>query len=116
LTRASLVYDSARGEVLLFGTNVDRAPSPASETWAWRAGKWIKLAAAKSPAARTWAGMAYDETRKQVVLFGGQAATEQVPGQGLPALADTWTWDGQSWSEVRPSSHPPGCGRPIARL
>jgi hypothetical protein len=33
-------------------------------------------------------GMAYDQARSEVVLFGGNG-----PG----ALGDTWTWDGTTW-------------------
>jgi hypothetical protein len=36
--------------------------------------------------------------RRQIVLFGGSAGS---------ALADTWTWDGQDWTEQAPSTSPP---------
>ncbi len=34
--------------------------------------------------------MAYDAARRVVVLFGGYRK---------PASADTWTWNGSTWSE-----------------
>jgi hypothetical protein len=37
--------------------------------------------------------MAYDEQRRQVVLFGN-------PGYGRPDHAVTWTWDGTDWAEA----------------
>ena len=49
--------------------------------------------------------MAYDAATKQIVLFGGQSATP-VNG-GLPPLADTWTWDGSTWSQQTPALSPP---------
>jgi hypothetical protein len=43
--------------------------------------------------------MAYDAARGVVVLFGGT--------DNASALADTWTWDGQSWKEVTPAGTSP---------
>lgn len=44
------------------------------------------------PSKRTSHGLAYDQARKRVVLFGGD------PG-GSP-LADTWEWNGALWTQV----------------
>lgn len=44
--------------------------------------------------------MAYDAARQRVLLFGGLASN-------LP-LADTWEWDGSSWTQLQPSSAPSG--------
>jgi hypothetical protein len=40
--------------------------------------------------------MAYDEKAKVVVLFGGGG------------LNDTWVWNGKAWSQLHPTSAPPG--------
>lgn len=48
------------------------------------------------PSLRTGASMAFDEARNVVVLFGGSGG-----------LADTWTWDGKSWSQQHPTVVPP---------
>jgi hypothetical protein len=37
--------------------------------------------------------MAFDAAHNQVVLFGGNP-------DGSNALSDTWTWDGNNWTEV----------------
>jgi hypothetical protein len=44
--------------------------------------------------------MAYDEARKRVVLFGGNDPMSTK-------LADTWEWDGTSWTEMHPVTSPP---------
>jgi hypothetical protein len=36
--------------------------------------------------------MAYDRARDRVVLFGGEI------GAGVPDLADTWEFDGTTWT------------------
>jgi hypothetical protein len=54
-------------------------------------------ATASRPSRRTGFGVAFDPARGRVVLYGGRAAS------GEP-LADTWEWDGTSWSEATPAS------------
>lgn len=51
------------------------------------------------PDARMGAAVAYDEARRQVVLFGGQSRSSSP-------LDETWTWDGQRWSEARAAARP----------
>jgi hypothetical protein len=43
--------------------------------------------------------VAYDAGRQQVVLFGGDYAKIQTE--------DTWTWDGQTWTQQHPTTSPP---------
>lgn len=59
------------------------------------------------PPPRSLAAMAYDESTRTVVLFGGAGA-----GGGL--LDDTWTWDGGAWTQQHPAVSPPA--RRLARM
>jgi hypothetical protein len=121
---SGLAFDSARGEIVFFGAAYSAAafnssggpPQPgtvSTETWTWKQGTWRLRSPSISPPARTSAGMAYDESRHQVVLFGGQNAVAPVAGQGLPAMQDTWTWDGSTWTQQNPSSSPPAAVGPM---
>ena len=47
---------------------------------------------ATSPSARAYLGMAYDQARGEVVLFGGD--------DGNVPLGDTWEWDGTTWTKM----------------
>ena len=66
------------------------------------AAEWTQLAPAHSPPPRMFAGMAYDESRGRLVLFGGASAFAQAP-----FLGDTWEWDGSDWHEVVTAHAPP---------
>ncbi len=44
--------------------------------------------------------MAYDAATGTAVLFGGTA-------NGRRSLADTWTWDGTTWTQQHPATSPP---------
>src|SRR5438105_2716674 len=57
-----------------------------------------RAAGATSPSARYRMGMAYDQARGEVVLFGGNGATGDV--------GDTWTWDGTTWTQQHPATSP----------
>jgi cysteine-rich repeat protein len=57
----------------------------------------IYLLPGSSPANRRDAGIAYDGARQRVVLFGGYNGSY---------LADTWEWDGVSWTEMQPRTQP----------
>ena len=76
--------DSSRGSRHAFG-NLDRA-----------------ITLGKSDP-RFGAQTAYDPATGQLVLFGG------ATGFGWPA--DTWTWNGSTWSELSPSTSSPPAGR-----
>src|SRR6476620_851495 len=56
------------------------------------------------PPARNQTAMTYDATRRNIVLFGGQAANAN--GTHYTDLADTWIFDGNGWHEAHPQTHP----------
>lgn len=91
---SGMAYDSARGQVVLFGgidsSVVSGLPhNVSSETWTWDGSVWTRQSPQHVPPARCAFGMAYDAAREQVVIFGGAN-----PG-GF--LSDTWVWDGVDW-------------------
>ena len=96
----AMVYDSERGEIVLFG-GMGADNGGLADTWVWNGTNWIQKSPMTSPPARHDHAMAYDPVRKRVVLFGGvtQAAVEGN---------DTWTWDGTNWLRMTPSVSPPG--------
>jgi hypothetical protein len=46
--------------------------------------------------------MAYDAATGTVVMFGGVGTSNE------PAYADTWTWNGTTWTQQHPAASPPG--------
>jgi hypothetical protein len=62
------------------------------------ANPWQQVRAAELP--RYGHALAFDEARGVSVMFGGLAAERTVRD-------DTWTWDGQAWTQVTPPSQPP---------
>jgi len=111
LTGHAMVYDEARQQVVLFGgtTSIahDGAPSGLSNsTWVWDGNVWrLRAAVEVWPSARWLHAMAYDPRRARVVLFGGQVSQAVW-------LADTWEWDGASWTQI---VTPPGATLPPHR-
>ena len=83
---------------MLFGG--DSSGQIYGDTWTWRAG-WHPTSPATSPSARSGPAMAYDGAAGNIVLFGG------VNSAGT-ALSDTWTWDGNNWTQEFPAASPPG--------
>jgi hypothetical protein len=57
---------------------------------------------ASAPSARANATFAFDVDRRVMVLFGG-GTSNLVNG-----FDDTWTWDGQAWTQQHPAHRPPG--------
>ncbi len=93
---ASLAYDPALGELVLFG-GLGRS-GPSGETWVFRGGTWTDLTNT-GPSPRYGAAMAYDPSTGRLVLFGGENASA--------FLNDTWQLNSHGvWSEVYPASAP----------
>ena len=81
--RTALAYDARRRQVVLFG-GVSAPPGPdqpqtfLADTWVWEASRWRKVADGR-PRGRYAHGMAFDERRGVVLLYGGAAAHKGAP-------------------------------------
>jgi hypothetical protein len=105
---ASMAYDMAQQVIVLFGgqtnpTRVAGAPQ-LNDTWVWDGVSWQQRHPTSGPSARVFAPMAYDGARKRIVLFGGSSGQGQTYDGGF---GDTWTWDGQAWTQFMPVTSPP---------
>jgi hypothetical protein len=73
-----------------------------TDTWTGNGVSWAKRAPAISPSRRlVFSGdsnLAWDPTAGRLLLFGGQH-TFGLTAEG-PMLGDTWSWDGNNWSQV----------------
>jgi cysteine-rich repeat protein len=86
--RHAMAYDAARARTVLFGgTNLD-------DTWERDSATWTLAVTPLAPPARADHTLVYDAARKRVVLFGGRTLLDNN------GLADTWTWDGQAWTQI----------------
>jgi hypothetical protein len=101
LPGASVAYDSARGQTVLFGGGL-KAPGNnvnyLQDTWTYDGQAWTKRAPAHAPEARAFAGMAFDSHAGVVRLFGGLGAGS--------FFDDSWAWDGNDWTQVTTSTAP----------
>ncbi len=102
-----LVFDSVRGQTLLFGGA--RVPmSPTSALYVADGGAWSLWApVGMVPAPRYEPAFAFDSARGRAVLFGGSTGS-------AVNFADTWEWTGGGW-ELRADAGPPADpGRALA--
>jgi hypothetical protein len=81
-----LVYDDARGTVILYGG--DTTAGVNDTMWELIASGWTKLCGPCTPGKRYLHAMAYDRARDRIVLYGGLATS-----------GDLWEWDGTTWSQ-----------------
>ncbi len=88
-----MAWDSARQQFILVDGQF---------TWIWNGSRWDINPATPTPR-RQFTAIAFDSGRGRVVLFGG----ETING----ALADTWEWDGSSWTARTPAMSPPARDR-----
>jgi hypothetical protein len=102
LQEAKAAYDTKRSRLVMFGGAASFLGNDRwdfrNDTWEWDGSNWINVSPKESPEGRTKPGMAYDENRGVVVMFGG------VGRDGL--LCDTWEWDGKKWAQICPSDCP----------
>ena len=81
LAYASMAYDAATGQLVLFG-GMDAATNQAlGDTWTWDGTTWTKQTRDPTPAPQPLpASMAYDPATAQLVLFGGVDGTRRLSG------------------------------------
>lgn len=98
---APMVYDSARRVSVLFGGQQIVGSPLATDTWEWSGTTWVQRSV-YGPSPRTGVAMAYDSRRQVTVLFGGNDGAHN----GV-AFADTWEWNGSTWTQSTPSGITP---------
>jgi len=98
----AMVYDSARGVIVLFGGTIGASAYAQSETWEWSCATraWTQRNPPTSPPPRYTHAMAYDSARHVVVLFGGRE------DWSMPERNETWEYDGNNWSQRFPQTVP----------
>ena len=105
---AAMAYDSTRAETVLVGGAWDDGTGLLGyrrDLWVWDGELWSERPYGSTRLSdRRRHGMAYDASRDRVVLFGGTDFSDEVFPQDLD---DTWTWDGESWTEIEPAVRPP---------
>src|ERR1035437_6129727 len=92
---ASMAYDPATGQMVLFGGVYYNSSGIFGDTWAYNGTTWTQQFPTHSPPARYSASMAYDPATAQMILFGGYGNT------------DTWAYNGTTWTQQSPTASPP---------
>jgi RHS repeat-associated protein/uncharacterized repeat protein (TIGR01451 family) len=99
-----MAWDPDLGKVVLYGGLGDGGHRVLGDSWAWDGGTWSELHPSGSPGSVFGAAMTYDDTHHGLLLFGGSSEAAGLSGAGDV----TWSFDGRSWRQLRPSSRPRG--------
>ncbi|MBC7894255.1 MAG: hypothetical protein H7066_02525 [Cytophagaceae bacterium] len=101
----AMVYDEARNALILFGGIPARRSDPwPGDTWERRPEGWVRVAT-DGPTGRGRTALAWDDARREVVLFGGVSAPG-ADGRTQTFFNDTWTWNGTAWRKVADEGPP----------
>lgn len=97
-----MVRNTATNRLITFGGRSPTISGFASDTYEFSGagnGVWTTVPTPTSPSPRYLYGLAYDQNRSVVVLFGGRSASQ--------TLGDTWEYNGVTWTEVQTAVAPP---------
>ena len=104
---ASIAYDDAAQDIVLFGGMTDDGTAYLNDTWTWDGDAWTQRHPAHSPEPRSQAAMVYDPTIEGLVLIGGFVQKTLTNNSTfLGPLDDVWKWDGADWSLIGHSQFP----------
>jgi len=101
-TSHSMIYDTKRHKVLLFGGNDFNQVFNDLWEFDYQQNEWTNLFPSNSPEARQMHGMAYIPEHDVFILFGGRRLN------GGAAFNDLWMYDYElnEWQELNPSNSP----------
>lgn len=102
-----LTYDDAHGQLVLFGgKDALNAGNEFNDTWTFDGTTWLPHTGLSSPPSRYDPVMAYDASRRVVILFAGRSDAANTTYNA------TWSWDGLMWRRLSPTTAPqPLAGR-----
>ena len=101
----AMAFDPAIDKMVLFGGTASL--EYVADTWTYDGSTWSQQSPASSPPARSGASMAFDPTLGKIVLFGGFISSKDVENVTSGPYADTWTYDGTTWTQQSPAASPP---------
>jgi hypothetical protein len=93
-----LAWDEARNVAVLFGGS--SATATFGDTWEYNGTTWTERSVGTAPPAREEMVLVYDAALNRTVLFGGYDPVTNT------RFADTWFYDGSTWTEVATTSAP----------
>ena len=95
----AMAYDADRGVVVLYGGSTFRPVQYFTDMWEWDGERWTEIRMLlPNPGVRYSPGLAYDQHRRRLVLYGGVSVRDNTDPQ---YVFDTWEWDGKQWTDVR---------------
>jgi len=105
----AIAFCPATGKTYLFGgqsPNYDLL----NDLWEWDGSSWSQVLGDVRPTKRANPAMAYDPSRKSLILFGGMTYPSAPYDEVALDLCDTWEWSSatRAWSQLFPASSP-GC-------
>lgn len=96
-TSHAIAYDAARRRVIVFGgytLEVQPFDTLLGDTWEWDGEDWVERnPAAIAPSARYMHTLAFDDTSRRTVLFGGAIEGDRISDE-------TWTFDDSGWRKI----------------
>ena len=101
----TMSYDHTNKNVVLFGGTEETLNSSEKikkTTYIWDGNNWIQKFPVNSPQISVFASSTYDFYSKSIILYGGADITE---GNAV-LYGDTWSWDGNNWTQIITSSSP----------
>jgi len=98
----SLVYDSVRQRVILFGGINPSTNIHFNDTWEYDGTDWQQITTSTSPPEMSVRTMVFDSGRNRTVLVGGESPSA--------SYNDTWEYDGSDWNLVNTPVSPPAPG------
>ena len=110
----TMAYDTERQQVVLFGgrTKYDCGTTACevNDTWAWNGTAWASVTTTSPPSARSGHAMAYDSTRRRLVVFGGRVDVGAAAGtcpdgsaadsNGICLLKDVYELNNTTWTQA----------------
>lgn len=88
-------YDPVRQRVVLFGGLTYHGGTFLGDTWEYDGVTWTQRAVPAAPSPRAGCELAFDHTRNELLLFGGENAPN-----------DTWVWNGTRWLQLPTANAP----------
>jgi hypothetical protein len=102
----AMAFCPITGKTYMFG-GMDNGYVFLDELWEWDGSSWSQVESDLRPAARTDTAMAYDPSRKSLIVYGG-TGNPPVGGDANVNFGDTWEWNPSTrkWGQLFPKSSP----------